>query len=419
MADEKISRKDFLGQSGLNALALLGAGLVSTHFARLAFGAGGAEGETLVVVFLRGACDGLSIAAPISGEDRALYEAARPTLAVPLSGEKAALRLDDRFGFHSSARGLHSLFQAKKLAVIHAAGLPSDSRSHFDAQLFMELGTPNRKNTGKGWIARYLEALAPPVGKKISCMDAIAVGNLLPTSLLAAPQVAVINNLNGFNLTGKPDVQLEQRIALRSMYEGSGWLSRYGTETLEAIDTLEGSRSDGYVPASGADYPKAEIGNRLKSLAQLIKMNLGLRVATVDMGGWDTHKGQEGKFSGNLSQLSEALLAFQADISGRNTTVIVMSEFGRRLKENASRGTDHGHGNIMMVLGERIHGGKVYGKWPGLKTEQLYDRADLAVTTDYRQVVTDVLLGSSRLAHGRVAEIFPGYTHTSLGLFSA
>jgi uncharacterized protein (DUF1501 family) len=419
MADEKISRKDFLGHGGINALALLGAGLLSTRFARLAFGAGGGEAETLVVVFLRGACDGLSIAAPISGEDRALYEAARPSLAVPLNGEKAALRLDDRFGFHSSARGLHALFQEKKLAVIHAAGLTSDSRSHFDAQLFMELGTPNRKNTGKGWIARYIEALVPPVGRKISCMDAIALGNLVPTSLLAAPQVAVINNLNGFNLTGRPDVQTEQRIALRSMYEGSGWLSRYGMETLEAIDTLEGTRSDGYVPSNGANYPKAEIGNRLKSLAQLIKMNLGLRVATVEMGGWDTHKGQEGKFSANLSQLSDALLAFHQDISGKNTTVIVMSEFGRRLKENASRGTDHGHGNMMMVLGERIHGGKVYGKWPGLKTEQLYDRADLAVTTDYRQVVTDVLLGGSRLAHGRVAEIFPGYTHTSLGLCTA
>jgi uncharacterized protein (DUF1501 family) len=231
---------------------------------------------------------------------------------------------------------------------------------------------------------------------------------------MTAPQVAVVNNLNGFNLTGKADVQLEQRSALRSMYEGSGWLSHYGMETLEAIDSLEGIRPDGYVPAHDANYPKNELGNRLRSLAQMIKLGLGIRAATVDMGGWDTHKDQNGVFANNVGQLSDALLAFYADMRDRRATIVVMSEFGRRLKENASRGTDHGHGNVMMVLGERIRGGKIYGNWPGLKTEQLYDRADLAVTTDYRQVLSEVL---ARGAHLR--EVFPGYSHApALGLVS-
>lgn len=208
-------------------------------------------------------------------------------------------------------------------------------------------------------------------------------------------------------------MQNAQRETLRKLYEGNGWLQRYGTETLDAIDVFESATPAAYKPA-GRDYPKADIGNRFKMLAQIIKMNLGLTVSTIDMGGWDTHKNQgengTGYFANLVGQLSQALAAFHEDMtasSQRKVTVVVMSEFGRRLKENASRGTDHGHGNIMMVLGEKVAGGKVYGRWPGLDNEHLYQRADLAVTTDFRQILGEILV--KRLSNPKLNVIFPNF----------
>ena len=391
--------------------------------------------DLLVHVFLRGGADGLNIVLPISGDDRAIYEAARPGLKIPISGEKAALKLDDRFGLHPSGKPFFDLFQSQKLAVIHASGLTSDTRSHFDAQAYMELGTPKNKGTSSGWMTRYLHNVVPTDAR--DSFTAVTIGNLPPTSLLAFEQAAVINQLNGFNLGGPGKERGDEFKALHRMYAAAGaapgaWISEYGEEALDAIHRIEsqlgggpgGNPKDQNGPSVTGDYPKNDLGNRLKTLAQLVRMNLGIQVATVDMGGWDTHKyqnnGSDGHLAGQIDQLTQAVSVFYQEMLqiSHPVTIIVQSEFGRRLKENANKGTDHGHGNVMFVLGEHVNGGKVYGQWPGLKTENLYERADLAVTTDYRQVVTEILqrrLGA-RNPHG----IFPGYTgYRPLGLIKA
>jgi len=416
-----VSRKKFFADGARDLCALGGAAMLSAGLVRLAFGAESSD-EILVVLFLRGACDGLNLSPPIEGPDRELYEAARPNLRVPTKGDKAALPLDGRLGLHPAAKPLHELFTAGKLALVHAAGLTSDTRSHFDAQAFMELGTPDKKGTTSGWIARHLLNRSPAAAP--SFLTAVSLGSLTPNSLLGYPEVAVINNLDGFNIAGPKGLQNDQRDVLRRMYAGGGWVARYGRETLDAIDAFESTSPGAYKPA-GRDYPKGEIGYRLRTLAQIVKMDLGLKIAAVDMGGWDTHKyqgdGSEGAFANLVGQLSQSLAAFHEDMNAgapRKVTVVVMSEFGRRLKENASRGTDHGHGNVMLVLGERVLGGKVYGRWPGLDNERLYERADLAVTTDYRAVLGELL--DKRLGDGDVAKVFPGFADAArLGLAAA
>lgn len=416
---KKASRRKFLKESVEGLCALGGAAVLGAGLTRLAFAEDGG-GDALVVLFLRGASDGLSLLPPLAGPDRAAYEAARPNLKIPTTGPKAALKLDDFYGLHPAAAPLHELYKAGRLAFVHAAGLTADTRSHFDAQAFMELGTPGVKTTVNGWIARHLLTRGGPAAAP-SFLTAVSLGTLTPNSLLGFPDVAVLNSLDGFNLAAPKGWQNAQREALRRMYAGRNWLDRYGAETLDAIDAFESVSPGAYKPA-GRDYPKGEIGYRLKSLAQLIKMDLGLRVAALDMGGWDTHKYQgdngEGYFSNLAGQLAQGLAAFHEDMSAgtpRRVVVAVMTEFGRRLKENASRGTDHGHGGVMMLLGEGVAGGKVYGQWPGLGNEQLFQRADLAVTTDYRRALAEVL--SKRLANARVAEVFPGLTDAApLGL---
>ena len=409
---KNVTRRDFLSRAARDLCALGGAAMLTTSLAKLAFAAG-EQGEILVVVFLRGACDGLNFAPPLEGPDRAAYEAARPNLKVPVKGDKAALDLDGRLGLHPAAKPLHELYKAGKLAFAHAAGLPSDTRSHFDAQAFMELGTPGVKTTTSGWLTRHLLSRKSGAASAPSFLTAVSLGSLTPNSLLAYPEVAVINALDGFNIAGPKAYQNAQRETLRRLCEGGGWVERYGRETLDAMDAFEFAQPGAYKPA-GRDYPKADIGNRLRTLAQLIKMDLGLTVATIDMGGWDTHKYQgdngEGYFANLVGQLSAALAAFHEDMtaaSPRKVTIAVMSEFGRRLKENASRGTDHGHGGVMMVLGEKIAGGKVHGRWPGLDNEHLYQRADLAVTVDYRQILGELIV--KRLGNPRIASVFPAF----------
>jgi uncharacterized protein (DUF1501 family) len=408
-----VSRRKFLADGVAELCGFCGAAVLGAGALKLAFGAE-PGGDICVVLFLRGACDGLNIVPPVDGPDRALYEAARPNLKVPVSGDGAALRLDGRLGLHPAAKPLHELYLAGKLAIVHGCGLTADTRSHFDAQALMELGTPDNKNTTSGWITRHLLSLNSRPSAP-SFLTAVSLGTLTPNSLLAYPEVAVINSLDGFNIAGPKNFQNDQRETLRRMCEDGGWVEKYGRETLDAIDAFEMASPSAYKPA-GRDYPKADIGNRFRTLAQIIKMDLGLTVATIDMGGWDTHKyqgdGSTGYFANLLGQLSQALAAFHEDMEAgtpRKVTVVVMSEFGRRLKENASRGTDHGHGNVMFVLGQHVAGGKIYGKWPGLENENLYQRADLAVTTDYRRVLSEIL--AKRLSNKNAAKVFPGFTN--------
>lgn len=410
-----LTRRGLLTEALGAAGALIAAGGLMTA----AFGDPGVAQELLVVVFLRGAWDALNVVMPLDGPDRAIYESERPTLKIPQS---QALRLDQGLGLHPAAKPLSELYADKKLAVALATGLPSDTRSHFDAQAYMELGTPGKKTVSSGWLARHLRGRLGRGG-----LPVVAVGDLLPASLLSCGRAAAVAHPAAFNLAANRAFQGEQRAALRRMYKGAGWLSRYGLEALDAIDELEGSPGN-YAPANGADYGDGEIGRKLSTLAQLAKMPIGLKAAALDMGGWDTHRYQgasDGRMAKLLGQLSQALAAFLLDLQGRGgetdlsrrATVLVMSEFGRRVKENANHGTDHGHGNLMLVLsgGAGINGGRLYGRWPGLAVEELYQRADLAVSTDFRRVIWEIL--SRRRGETRLAEVFPGYAgYEPLGL---
>lgn len=372
--------------------------------------------EILIVVFLRGGMDGLSAVMPLAGADRGYYESNRSDLAIPLSGDNRALALDDFFGLHSAGAPLHGLYQDKKLAIIHAAGLQNDTRSHFDAMKYIELGTPGSKSATNGWLTRHLQS--SPGLSASAIMPALSVGSLSPTSLAGSADAIGMSSASGFSFGGDWRYGDSQRQMVRNMYQGSSWLHQAGLQTLDAVDVVEYGDPGSYTPENGADYPNNSFGRNLQTLAQMIKLQLGLSVATVDLGGWDTHEYQgddgRGYFNNQFGTLASGLEAFMTDLSNVNgtdhtkrVTLVVMSEFGRTFKQNASRGTDHGHGNVMFVLGGNVNGGKVYGTWPGLHTDQLYDRRDLDITTDYRQVLSEILI--RRTANPNLGAIFPGY----------
>ncbi|MEM7536137.1 MAG: DUF1501 domain-containing protein [Chloroflexota bacterium] len=378
--------------------------------------------EIVVVVFLRGGADGLSIVPPIDGDDRGYYEGLRERLAIPTTGDNAALPLTDLFGLHPAAGGLHELYQGNHLAFVHASGLDSDTRSHFDAMAYMELGTPDSKSSTSGWLTRHMATMGLPAD---AVLPAISVGNLRPTSLNGSTQAVGMSSPRNFSFNGHWAYDEWERHALREMYTGNTWLHDSGLETLNTIDTIELAAPENYEPEGGAEYPGGSFGNNLQSIAQMIKMQLGLRVATMDLGGWDTHDGQGngggGYFSNQMGQLSNGLNALYTDLAAGATdytqrvTIVVMSEFGRSFKENANGGTDHGHGNVMMVLGGQVNGGQVYTDWPGLATENLYDFRDLDITIDYRQVLSEILI--RRFGNANIGTVFPGYqNYTPLGI---
>ncbi len=413
MAVQKISRRGFVVGCSAAVAALAG-----SRLGRVAFGesAGDFNQETLVVLFLRGGCDGLNVVLPIAGDDRALYEEARPGLQVPISGEKAALPLDANFGLHPAAAPLFALYTAGKLAVVHATGLADSTRSHFDAMQFMESGTPGVKTTSTGWLTRHLQSttnLPPQI-----MMPALSAGNSLANSLLGSQEAIAMSDPDSFSFYGNWQYRDAQRTALRHMYTGNTWLHDAGTQTLNALDVVESANPENYTPANGAQYPGGSFGNNLQVIAQMIKIGVGLRVATVDLGGWDTHEQQGnhggGYFANLLGTLAQGLSAFYTDLDGSGAanfagrlTVVVMSEFGRRFKENGSGGTDHGHGNVVLVLGGNVNGGQVFGDWPGLRPDQLDNNVDLAITTDYRQILSEILI--RRLGNPHLGTVFPEY----------
>lgn len=373
--------------------------------------------EIVLVVFLRGGMDGLSAVFPLAGADRGYYENNRASIAIPVSGNNAALPLDDFFGIHSAAAPLYGLYQDKKLAVIHAAGLTSDTRSHFDAMKYIELGTPGSKSATNGWLTRHLQS-APNLASNL-IMPALAVGSLSPTSLAGSAEAIGMSSPNSFTFGGNWRYTEAQHQAVRNMYAGDSWLHNAGLQTLDALDVVEYGNPGNYTPENGAVYPGNSFGRNLQTVAQMIKLQLGLHVATIDLGGWDTHEAQgdggTGYFASQFGSLASGLSALMTDLSNtggtdhtQRLTIVVMSEFGRTFKQNASRGTDHGHGNVMFVLGGKVNGGQVYGQWPGLHTEQLYDRRDLHITTDYRQVLSEILI--RRLQNPKLGLIFPSYT---------
>jgi uncharacterized protein (DUF1501 family) len=306
------------------------------------------------------------------------------------------------------------------MGIIHAAGLDYDTRSHFDAMEFMELGTPGNKSTATGWITRHLQSAPLPVS------------GLLPVACAPSQPSALLGNAAAISLSSPDDLSqwdngflAEQQTALRRLYAGGSVLHQSGLRTLDALSAIAPLREQEYRPQNGARYREDDLGRQFQTIARLLKMEGGLRVATIDYGGWDTHEHQnydEGGYLGDmLASLGENLANFYLDLDSGYTqklSVVVLSEFGRRLAQNDSNGTDHGHGSVMLALGGSLNGGKIYADWRGLANDQLYDRADLAVTTDYRQILGELL--TLRLGNPNLETVFPGFSasYRPLGLFA-
>jgi uncharacterized protein (DUF1501 family) len=405
-----LTRRIFLRNG---SLAVIGTAAVPSFLARAAFGAvenGGAT-KRLVVIFQRGAADGLNIVVP-HGEPQ--YYAMRPGINIP---RKAAIDLDGFFGLHPSLASFQPLWQQRHLAIVHAAGSPDVTRSHFDAQDFMETGTPGVKATEDGWLNRSLRDLpGDPLSKdKKSPFRAVALGPSLPRILNGHEAAVAMNNINDFSVGGRSAKTSPVAGAFEAMYDHSSdtVLHGMGEETFDAVKMLKAADPGKYEPASGANYPRGRFGESLRQLAQLVKANLGVQVAFADIGGWDHHVNEgatEGQLANVLRDFSQSLSAFWTDLGdlGEDTVVVTMSEFGRTARENGNRGTDHGHANVMFVLGGPVKGGKVYGRWPGLDQSQLYEGRDLALTTDFRQVIGEAV--SRHMGNQNLASVFPGYS---------
>jgi uncharacterized protein (DUF1501 family) len=356
------------------------------------------------VIFQRGAADGLNIVVP-HGEQA--YYAMRPSINIPRS---AVLDLDGFFGLHPAMAPLQPLWKQRHLAIVHAAGSPDPTRSHFDAQDFMESGTPGVKATDDGWLNRSLHALPDSPDK--SAFRAIALGPSLPR-ILSGPEPAIaVNNINDFGVGGRNASPVAN--SFEAMYANSvdSVLHGTGQETFEAVKMLKSANPAKYVPASGANYPRGRFGDSLKQLAQLIKANLGVQVAFSDIGGWDHHVNEgntQGQLANVLREFSQSLSALWTDLGdlAEDTAVVTMSEFGRTARENGNRGTDHGHANVMFVMGGPVRGGRVYGRWPGLDQSQLYEGRDLAITTDFRQVLGEAVY--THLGNKALDQVFPGF----------
>lgn len=379
----------------------------------------------MIVIFLRGGCDAINFITPMGGEDRAYYEAARDSLRLPASGEGALLQLgSSSLGLHPRATHLYDLFNDNKLALIPATGMHSNTRSHFDAMQYMELGTPDSKSATSGWLTRHLKTTNLPWQEDL--LPVLGVGDISPTSLSGTYHKVSMSNVSDFRMDrGFSPERDAQRGALRSLYRRKdSVVHNSGLSALDAADIVELNSIGGYTPENGADYPGNSFGNQLQLVAQMIKLQLGMRIATIDLGGWDTHENQgygdpsAGYFADRIGMLSQGMKALFDDLNGsqpgtdytNRISVVCMSEFGRRLKENENRGTDHGHGGFMAVMGGETNGG-LYGQWPGLHTDQLYDNADLAVTTDYRRVLSELLI--RRFGNPNLGTIFPDYTNYS------
>ena len=402
-----ITRRIFLRNG---ALAVVGTTALPSFLTRAAFGAAdpGIRNKRLVVIFQRGAADGLNIVVPY-GEPS--YYAMRPTINIP---KKSVLDLDGFFGLHPSMESFQPLWKQKHLAIVHATGSPDPTRSHFDAQDFMESGTPGIKITDDGWLNRALRDLPGSDGNDKAAFRAISLGPSLPRILSGKEPAIAVNNLNDFSVGGKSPNATANSNSFEAMYDHSVDTVLHGTgqETFDAVKTLKAADPAHYTPASNANYPKGRFGDSLKQLAQLIKANLGVQVAFADIGGWDHHVNEgstQGQIATVLGDFSQAIAAFWTDLGdlGEDTVVVTMSEFGRTARENGNRGTDHGHANVMFVLGGPVKGGKVYGRWPGLDQSQLYEGRDLAVTTDFRMVLSEVV--SKYLGNKDLRTVFPGF----------
>src|SRR6478752_660153 len=404
------------------AMALVTMGLSPSFLRRTAFGAellkgtalnGAARGKTLICLFQRGAADALNVVVPHG--DPAYYRL-RPNIAIPRpslgAGPAGAVDLDGFFGLHPALAPMKPLWDMGILAPVHAVGSPSTTRSHFDAQDYMETGTPDVKGTSDGWLNRYLavKGTCDECNLAKTPFRAVSLTPQTPRIMEGAAETVAMNSLDEFSVraTGSSAERLEAlyRTGSADLVHGTG------SEMFDAVKMLRAANPQKYAPRNGAEYPRSQFGQRLLQIAQLIKSNVGLEIAFADVGGWDTHVNQgstTGQLAQRLNDFSQSIAALVTDLGDRMDDVVIMtmSEFGRMARENGNRGTDHGHAGALFVIGGHVKGGKVHGKWPGLEQEQLYEGRDLALTTDFRSVFAEVV--SDHLGARAVDKIFPGF----------
>ncbi|MFC3715694.1 DUF1501 domain-containing protein [Luteimonas soli] len=394
--------------------------------------------DTIVHVFLRGGIDGLNLVPPVSGNDRAFYEEARPDLSIPATGTYAALPLTlssgaaTGFGLHPSATGLRDIWTDGKLAIVNSCGLLTTvTRSHFDAQLYLDLGTPGTKGAGTGWLTRAWNSQPGAPGN--AAMPALAVNSRTPANMLGSTEALTMGSPSDFALNSgawawqrtredSPAGLKGVNETLATLWKGQTGLEASGRSADASLRVIAG-QPYADMPAT---WPDSTFARQLWTVAQSIRFNLGMRYAAVDLGGWDTHDGQGTAGAGyhyyqnQVADLSQALAAFYGELKtggeiGR-VTVVVQSEFGRRVRQNGSRGTDHGYGNPLLVLGGAVNGRKLYGSWKGLDPEILSPYfGDVPVTTDFRRVLSELLI--RRMGNNHLSAVFPGYTgYSPLGI---
>jgi len=398
------------------ALAIAGTTAIPSFLVRSVIAeAAAVPGRRLVVIFQRGAADGLNVVVPYREKN---YYAMRPGIAIP---ENQVLDLDGSFGLHPSLAAFKPLYDQGHLAVVHAAGSPDMSRSHFDAQDYMESGTPGVKATEDGWLNRALQSedlnQALRHHQEHTAFRALALGAQVPRTLAGKIPAIALSNVNNFAVgaqnPNRNAAPTPAAAAFQAMYGDSGdsIFHSTGEETFEAVKMLRDANPAQYKPGPGVDYPNTEFGNNMKQIAQLLKANLGVEAAFTDVSGWDTHQNQggvTGQLADRLRDFSSSIAAFWRDLGdgAETVTLVTMSEFGRTARQNGTGGTDHGHANAMFVLGGHVKGGKVYGRWPGLANEQLNEGRDLTVTTDFRQVLGEAV--AKTLGATNLELVFPG-----------
>jgi len=437
MTDLRLDRREFV--KGCCATAAIGAAGPSLFFSQEAQAAVNSY-DTVVLVFLRGGMDGLNLVPPVAGNDRGFYEEARPSLNIASGGSFGALPLTladssaTGFGLHPSATGLKTIWDAGKLAIVHSCGMPTVvTRSHFDAQLYLDLGTPGQQGTGTGWMTRAWNS--QPGAPSNPIMPQLAVASRQPANLLGATQALAMPSPSDFALntgawqwqqfrSGMPAGTKGINETMASLWSGPTGLEMAGVRAGNALRVIG---AQGYTSTLPANWPTTTFARQLWTVAQSVRFNLGLRFATLDLGGWDTHEGQGTAGSGyhffqnKIAELSDALAAFYNELNASGemarVTVIVQSEFGRRVRANGSGGTDHGYGNPLLVMGGPVNGRRFYGQWLGLDPQVLSPYfGDIPVTTDFRRVFSELLI--RRMANNRLGSVFPGYTgYTPLGLF--
>jgi len=395
-----MNRRLFL-KSG--TMAMLSLGFAPSFLGRAA-AAAGARRKLLVAIFQRGAVDGLNMIVPHGDAD---YYRLRPTIAIPRPGRDpmgSAIDLDGFFGLHPAMAPLEPLWDNRSLAIVHACGSPDNTRSHFDAQDYMESATPGVKATRDGWLNRYLQVSS---GER-DPLRGVALARTMPRSLGGSAPALAIGSVDEFGVRGAADAFEEQ-------YEGSSdqRLSAAGNDAFAAMRTLQQVAGSPYRPAAGVQYPNGAFGRALAEIARLAKADVGLEVAFTELGNWDHHVNEgavTGQIANRLDELSRGLAALSADLGDRlaDTIIVTMSEFGRAAAENGNGGTDHGHGNAMMVIGGNVRGG-VHGAWPGLGDAHRFEGRDLAITTDFRDVFSEIVTAHMGVPHAALSRIFPGY----------